>query len=437
MLIMIIGRKDVRAVIVKYWKIIKNSVFIRHVTSIIVNGGFLYALTFINSIVIARSLGPEGQGVIGYTNTIAGIVVHFGGFGLDLAGKYYVAKDKSNTSGVLGNYLTMFFCYLVVGLAFILLLLHSDIKLSLPMIIVILLGLKIPIDILGLQTQNMLIALTEVKTYNRSRIITGVCYPLLVIIFTLLGVLSPELVILSAFVSAFCGLIVSFVKIIGKTTGRIKPNRALFKEMIPYGMKMYLALIFNYLLLRCDILMIEHFCGKSQTGIYSLATSLADVIFMITSSAAMVLTTKLIELPTDNERFSFENKVLSGIALLMGVIILFASVASGWAITAIYGNEFEKTAIVFRCLMPGIFCWGLNSVISSFLSAVNKLNITVVASAVAFFINILMNMWLIQSMGIIGAALSSAVSYCVDMIIRAVYYLYLFKTNKQLTKISK
>ena len=118
---------------------------------------------------------------------------------------------------------------------------------------------------------------------------------------------------------------------------------------------------------------------------------------MITSSVAVIMIPKLVAQPTDTERFQFTFKVLKVLAMIMLVVTVVASVLCGWAIGIVYGDAYAQSADVFRVLMPGVLCWGLSSILSSFFSAVDKLGITIVAPAVAVVTNIALNLILIPS----------------------------------------
>lgn len=195
--------------------------------------------------------------------------------------------------------------------------------------------------------------------------------------------------------------------------------------MLPYGIKAYISCLLSYLIFRSDIIMLKYFCGESLTGIYSIATTLADILLMITSSVAVIMIPKLVAQPTDTERFQFTFKVLKVLAMIMLVVTVVASVLCGWAIGIVYGDAYAQSADVFRVLMPGVLCWGLSSILSSFFSAVDKLGITIVAPAVAVVTNIALNLILIPSKGIIGAAIASSVAYLVNIIIRGGWFLRL------------
>ena len=110
--------------------------------------------------------------------------------------------------------------------------------------------------------------------------------------------------------------------------------------------------------------MLDKFMGKYQTCLYSTASSLANILLTLTSSVALLLTTRLIELPSEEARFKFENRIICTVSVLMAFVVLAVTVFSGWAIQVFYGMQYKDSAVVFRVLMPGIFCWGLNSIIS-------------------------------------------------------------------------
>lgn len=427
--------EQIKMVVQRYWFGFQNNIFVKNIISIIISGGFLYVLTFGNSVIIARILGPEGQGTASYANTISGVFVHFGGFGLDIATKYYVSKDKSNLAPAVGNTLLFFVTYILIGMVALLYIIFGHTSINFPIVLVALIIFRIPLDIAYSQFQNELLALTKVKIYNRARIVAGILYPVQVLIYTLLGVVSPVIVLFAAFVANLFGALIVFVSLLKYSGRKIKINIVLLKEMLPYGIKQYVGGVFNYLLLRCDILMIEHFEGKHQTGIYSLAASLADVLLMIAGSVSLVLTTKLIELPNEAQRFRFENRIIHHVSLIVASATMAAGVLSGWGIHFVYGAEYNESALIFRVLMPGVFFWGLNSLLSCYLSAVNKLNVTIVASIVAFFVNIILNFFLIQKYGILGAAVSSIIAYFIDACIRGIYYRHLLLKYRRSNKV--
>ena len=73
----------------------------------------------------------------------------------------------------------------------------------------------------------------------------------------------------------------------------------------------------------------------------------------------------------------------------------------------------------------------------SYLAAVNQLNITIVASAAAFFFNLVLNYYLIRRFGIVGAGIASSLAYLTDVAIRGIYYFKLYKGCKKMTGFKK
>ncbi len=389
------------------------------------NGGYLYILSFLNSILIARTLGPAGQGEVSYANTIIGILVHFGGFGIDLADKYYVAKNKKDLSNILGVSIGLFFFYLISGTVFFCIKTAFDINFNISVFILVFILLKFPSDIINSQLQNVLIGLSKIRIYNTTRLIAGASYPSMVFLLWLCGNISSDIVIMCAMIASLLSFVVTVMYLLKYYHARFSFNLHYLFAILPYGIKMYIGVLFNYFLLRSDVLMVNYFIGKSQTGLYSLASSLADILLTISSSVALILQTKLIELPDDRDRIFLENKAIKAVLFIMLIAVIFAGLIGGELIRIIYGVEFAGSIRVFRILMPGILFWGLNSIISSYFAAINRLNITVIAAGISFFINVILNYLLIPRIGIIGAGFASSISYGIDTLIRGMYYMRL------------
>ena len=55
-------------------KSIKTNEFVANAVSIFLNGGIIYILAFISSVIVARALGPTGQGSVSIAVTVCGPV---------------------------------------------------------------------------------------------------------------------------------------------------------------------------------------------------------------------------------------------------------------------------------------------------------------------------------------------------------------------------
>ena len=66
----------------------------------------LVIVGFVTSVIIARTLGPEGRGMFAMAVTLGAIGVQFTNLGLHGSNTYYASRDTQLLSPLLGNSLT-------------------------------------------------------------------------------------------------------------------------------------------------------------------------------------------------------------------------------------------------------------------------------------------------------------------------------------------
>ena len=83
------------------------SEFVRSAATTFATRIVLVGLGLATTVVVARSLGPEGRGLYAVALTIATLGVQLGNLGLHASNTYFVAKDRSLLSGLIGNTLVV------------------------------------------------------------------------------------------------------------------------------------------------------------------------------------------------------------------------------------------------------------------------------------------------------------------------------------------
>lgn len=366
-----------------------------------------------SSILCARLLEPEGKGSFAIATTIAGMGVQFGNLGLHSANTYYISKDKSLFPKVVGNtasYTIIFgvsviLCY---GIIYVPLLQHGKAELITTLAI-----LWIPIQLYNMYQQNYFVALDEINKYNILQILSDLLYPILIVMLAITH---------SEYINAISAIILSMsagviVLLIGcfftkkKTREKASVDLNVFKRFLPFGLKTYVSCLLTYLILRVDMMMVGYFLGDFDTGIYSLAVNLSDIINVFTTSVALVLFPKLAEMETTEERYGFTSKILKYMFAITTGVVAIAFIIAGWGIVFLYGVEYELSIVTFRLLLPGTLCWSITSLLSNYYASENEIEVNNIVSMLGLLANVILNIVLIPRIGVNGAAISSVISY--------------------------
>ncbi len=396
---------------------ISNSDLIMNIMRVYSIKVLMLCFGLISSILVARILGPEGRGILGVATAIAGIGIQFGNFGIHSANTYFLSKDQKILPQIIGNSFVV--VTFIAGISFIIcviLIFFPEISPIESKYLLAFVALYIPVQVYNMLQQNFFIAINEVKKYNILEVLNSVGYPVFIIIVSFIATITPEIAMLLTLFSCCIVIVVGTKLIYKRITYRVSFNRLLLKQCLPYGLKSYISCLLSYLVLRVDVLMLNNFLGNYETGLYTLAVNLADMVNMVAVSVSMLLFPKMAAMEDRVEKRIFLIKVLKVMALVMLVLVGLSYAFSGFAIDLLYGKEYHESIGVFRILIIGIFFWALCSILFNYFASGNNLMINILAPGVGLIINFVLNYYLIPLMGIEGAAIASLISYVIIFI---------------------
>ncbi len=369
-------------------------------------------LGIVSSIIIARTLGPFGKGVFAVLAAIMGIALQFGNFGLHASNIYFVSRDKQKLPQISGNSLWVGLIggIAISGIAYLVSiafprLLLGEIK---PLFLMIML-ISVPFVFISLFLQNILIGLQKIYQYNLIEV-AGKFFSVIfiVVILVILRRGIRELVILSTLVTALICLV--YIAYFRSFNGfSFKFDIKLFREMLEYGFKTYLSCLFAFLIIRSDMILVNYFLSVSKAGIYSVAVSFADFLYLLPATIGMMLFPKASAIQDKESKLT--KKVSRFTVLLMLVLCIFAAVVSKPLILLMYGPQFKDSIVPFLWLLPGILFLSLETIYMNDFASRGNPPIVYIVPAIAFVINIGLNLIMIPRMGIVAASLTSTISY--------------------------
>jgi len=382
---------------------------------------FLILFSLITSVIVARALGPEQRGLYGIALTVSMLGIQFSNLGLHSSNTFYIARDHKLLSPLLGNSILISLLFgslisLLVGAFFYW---FPDIA-PITNLILLLALIWIPIGLGYLLVQNLLLGIQEVRAYNKIEILNKAVAVILILIVIFFGWVSAETI----FTAALIALTVSFVWTI-KTLGKhlqqpIHISNSLFKSNLPYGIKSYLGSLVGFLMLRVDLLMINHFLGKKETGLYDIAINMSEMIYLFPLVVSTVLFPKLAALESVQEKWALSKNVGWALLIGMAVICTVTVLVAYPLIRLLYGEAFIACVPAFLLLIISKFLMSANSIFGNFIASIYVPWTTVPFNFLILGVNILLNIVWIEKYGIIGAAYASIL--CFALLIPFYYY---------------
>jgi O-antigen/teichoic acid export membrane protein len=396
-----------------YYRVISSD-FVQKVGETFVTRILLIGIGLIISMIVARVLGPEGRGFYAVAATIGAIGVQFGNLGLHASNIYYVAREKKLLPALVGN--TVMVCFAVGGLITVLIWMIFSIWPRLAPVDGLLLILSliwIPLGLVCLLLQNLLLGIQEVRAFNKIELITKVLGLGLIGLLALIGTATVEAIFSAGLVVLVISSLWALWRLKSHLTTPPKASLALLKENIRYGVKAYLAALFSFLVLRVDLLMTKYILGAEQTGYYSIAANIAELVCILPVVVATILFPKLSALTNIKEQWYFTKKaaIVTGAGMLL--VLAVVGILAKPVVRVLYGEPFLPCVPPFLWLLPGIFFLGVETVAVQFLNSIGLPRVVVAVWSLTCLLNVGLNMWAIPEYGITGASIVSSLSYFV------------------------
>lgn len=388
-----------------------TSDFIRKVAGTFASKVLLMGLTFITSALVARILGPRDRGFYSVAVATAAMGAQFCNLGLNRSNVYYVAKDRSLLSPLLGNSLIFSFLFggLVASLAGIFFSSWSHLAPIQGTLLVLTLA-GIPLGLSYLFVQNLILGIQKVFVYNSVELLNRLIYLVIVFLLILFEAIQVETVYASTLLASFLCITFQVWHLWPNVEHPPKPSFRLLKNNINYGLKAYFAALFFNMTLKANLLMIQYFLGPEQAGYYSVADSIANMIYTIPLMVGLLLFPKLSAQASLEKSWILVKKVTLAVSLITGGICLLVALLAKPIVILIFGDSFLPAASVCAGLMPAVFFLGFQVIVMQFDAAIGFPISIVFVRAVGLAILVIYNLFFLKY-GIHQAVIGSMISY--------------------------
>lgn len=187
------------------------------------------------------------------------------------------------------------------------------------------------------------------------------------------------------------------------------------REVLHYCLPVYLTVFVSLFLQQTDGLMIGYFRTASEVGIYEVAFRLTPFVLLPLGATAQMLQPIVAEAYSVGDKgriqsiFIRTTEIITLITLPIILLVLFYRNE----LLSVFGNEFRQGAPSLFILICGFSVQALTGHTTALLSLMGYPRVVFWNNTVLTILNVVLNFFLIQSHGIIGAAIATAISIAV------------------------
>jgi len=376
-------------------------------------------------IIVARWLGAEGVGELAVINIAVATVVQFGTLGLPSSNAYFIAQDPEQLRAAAINsllFVAVVGPLLALGLGVLSSITPELFGFVAPEMIKIG-AFSIPFQLITLIGLNILLAMGKVRQFNlldlasQSFVLINAIVVLIVLHRYLL-----TLVIWNTLASILTGVAVALLLAISArklTTSKWRVDMPLLGRMIQYGLKFHVSILVGIIIIRADLLVVNHYRGAAEAGVYSVASQFGLMLMLLPGVIATLLFPRVTaEQDARGETTCQVTRYTTFIMFLCCV----AAVPLSLLLPLVYGGAFSEATGLLLILLPGVYLLGLESVLVQHFNALGIPRAIPIYWVITLVLNLLLVFTLVPRYGAVGAALASTICYAVIFALVAIHF---------------
>jgi len=367
------------------------------------------ALTLGMAVLVARALGPSGRGQVAVALALTLTLVQLGSLGFVSSNPYFAARDHATVGRLITNSLWFALAagivLVAIGALFKAEFAGATRGLGWGETIAALVA--IPLALASFMLQSVLLGQGRTLAYNAVELVQAVLVfcALAVGLFVLdFDVLQVLVVLAGGYV---IGVIANIILLEAHIHAPAKPDFALARETLKYGLRIYLATLLAFLVIRVDVFLVNSYLGSVEAGLYSVVVALAEGIYLLPTVVGLNLFPRVargapVEASASVFRIMF---------VLYGAFCLISVPLAAPGIDLVFGSEFSGAAELYYWIVPGVFCLGMLTILAQHFAGRGFPLQAALVWIAGLAVNLGINVAFLSKGGTYIASLASSVAY--------------------------
>jgi O-antigen/teichoic acid export membrane protein len=210
-------------------------------------------------------------------------------------------------------------------------------------------------------------------------------------------------------------------------------TRNLIGGALSFALPCYLGNLTQFLNYRLDLFILGALAGYASVGRYTLAVSLGQLIWLLSTSAASVLLPKVAAAEGSVDSIQNTNRLTRLVLSASVVSAVGLILVTSQAIPLLYGDAFRPSFPALVVILPGIAVFSTVNILAAYIAGIGQPRWNLGIAVVALIVTVSLDLYLIPRMDILGASLASTASYSVSALLTII--LYVKKTGSPVRQI--
>ncbi len=380
----------------------------------------LAVLIFGTDVVLARLLGPDAKGRFSLVLLLSQLVATVVGWGMDTALGVVAGRSRGDARAGFAN--SVLWSIVVGGITVVVVCwlygLPTDVRPRGPLASVVpnlsaaqfvYSAVAIPGELFFAVGLVALLGRQRMTAFNLIRVLRRTTLLVLAVGVALVARLSLDVALLCNLVALAMTAVAIAWMAWRDGSFSLQPSLPLLAEELRFGNRQILGTVSERLQFRADSFLLNLFVGVGATGVYSVTSGLAETLWYIPNALGTVMFSRAVDPTVDAERTA---ALLSRMTVAVTFCLAVPSFLLGPSLVGlVYGDAFAEAGVALRWILPGVVAYSVVAILSRYISGRGRPGIGTLVLVVGLATNVAVNLVVIPTYGIEGAAAASSISY--------------------------
>ena len=275
---------------------------------------------------------------------------------------------------------------------------------------------------------RFLVGKEEIKKANYNTLLQPVLLALTLVIYYILLKRTDIYGYIIGLYAAYGGTFLLGVWMLRKEYTNLRHDKdkeygPVLKDLFKYGFLNQTGHFVQFFNLRLSYYLLNKYINVGRVGVFSNAVSLAEAIWIISSSIALVQYARIAN--ADDRAYAQKLTLdLSKICLVISALaVVVLALLPPQVYTFVFGPEFGEMTSIIRILAPGVLFYCIFLILGHYYSGIGRYQMNTFAALCGLVATFVCGFTLIPKYDVTGAAITSAVSYTVNAVFLFVFFL--------------
>lgn len=198
--------------------------------------------------------------------------------------------------------------------------------------------------------------------------------------------------------------------------------KEVLRDLLKFGILNQSGHLVQFFNMRLSFYLLQRYVDTGSTGVFSNAVSLAEAIWIISRSIALVQYARI----ANSDDLDYSKRLtlnLSKVCLTFSTvaIMVLALLPSPFYLW-LFGPEFGELPVLIRILAPGALIYSMYIILEHYYSGIGRYQMDIYAALCGLLFTIVLGFTLIPRYGIYGAAITSTLSYSANAVFMLVAF---------------